>query len=44
MTEKDFNGLEFELYQAKKNLKSTIRQTSELLKVYGVSAVAIEEL
>lgn len=40
----DFNGLEFELHQAKKDLKSTIRQTQELLKVYGVTAIEIEEL
>lgn len=40
----DFNGLEFELHQAKKDLKSTIRQTTELLKVYVVTTVEIEEL
>jgi hypothetical protein len=40
----DFNGLEFELYQAKKSLKASIRKTTELLQIYGVTAVEIEEL
>ena len=40
----DFNGLEFQLHHAKKNLKSNIRKTRELLKVYGVSVIEIEEL
>lgn len=40
----DFNGLEFELHQAKKNFKSTIRKTSDLLRIYGISAIEIEEL
>jgi mevalonate kinase len=40
----EFNGLEFQLNQAKKNFKSTIRKTAELLKSYGVSATEIEEL
>lgn len=40
----DFNGLEFAVHQAKKDLKSTIRKTSDLLKIYGVTTAEIEEL
>ena len=40
----DFNGLEFGLLQAKKNFKSTIRKTYDLLKIYGISAIEIEEI
>lgn len=39
-----FNELEFVVYQAQKNLKKNIRNTKEILSVYGFTAKEIEEL
>jgi hypothetical protein len=40
----DFNKLEFELYYAKKKLKSNIQKAMEVLMPYGVTLKEIEEL
>lgn len=40
----DFNKLEFELYYAKKHLKSNIKKTIDILDLYGVTTNEIEEL
>jgi hypothetical protein len=40
----DFNKLEFELYYAKKHLKSNIKKTIEIIGLYGVSSKEIEDL
>jgi hypothetical protein len=40
----DFNKLEFELYYAKKHLKSNIEKTIDILGLYGVTTSEIEEL
>jgi hypothetical protein len=40
----DFNKLEFELYYAKKHLKSNIKKTIDILGLYGVTTNEIEEL
>lgn len=39
-----FNELEFVVYHAKKNLKKNIRNTKDILGVYGFTAKEIEEL
>ena len=39
-----FNELEFVVYQAQKNLKKNIRNTKEILSVYGFTTKEIEEL
>ncbi len=39
-----FNKLEYEIYCAKRNLRSRIRKTKEVLSIYGVTTKEIEEL
>jgi len=39
-----FNNLEFEVYYAKKALKDNIFQAKELLSVYGVKTIELEEI
>lgn len=39
-----FNKLEYELHCAKRNLRSNIRKTKDILSVYGVTSAEIEEL
>jgi len=40
----DFNELEFEIYYAKKHLKSNIKKAKEILMPYGITLKEIEEL
>lgn len=40
----EFNGLDFEVHQAKKNLKSNVTKITDLLKIYGITAFELEEL
>ena len=39
-----FNKLVHQIYVAKRNLKVNIKNTSDILKVYGVKIKEIEEL
>jgi len=39
-----FNKLDYELYCAKRNLRSRIRKTKEILGVYGVTSAEIEDV
>jgi hypothetical protein len=40
----DFNKLEFELYYAKKHLKSNMKKAIDILGIYVVSTKEIDEL
>lgn len=39
-----FNKLEYEIHCAKRNLRTNIRKTKEILAIYGVTSAEIEEI